>query len=96
MPDPDPQSADDVSAIHPGTLTSLENGGDPRLTPSQLTQWADLIANGQVRFPAELSAHVAEQLRSEVAHLRRLRLIRFIAHRIAQDIPGGSAEVTRR
>jgi len=80
------------SRIKPSTANS--DGREPpssapateELSTDQLTRWADLIANGEVGFPANLPAGQLRKLIAEVRQLRRDRLIHYIAHAIARDI----------
>jgi hypothetical protein len=86
----------ELSDADPASPNSQEKDNPNASTGTQLSQWADLIANGLVRFPVGLSEQDAERLRAKVARLRRRRLVKFIANCIAQDIHRGDADVTRR
>ena len=74
--------------------TTLNDAAEPpssaafveELSTDQLTRWADLIANGEVGFPANLPAGQLRELIAEVRQLRRNRLIDYIARAIALDI----------
>ena len=66
----------------------------PESSREQLDRLAAHVAVGSARFPSELAAGDAEQLRREVSRLRRRRLIKWIAQAVARDIydPGGRNE----
>ncbi|MFV1965741.1 MAG: hypothetical protein ACC628_09990 [Pirellulaceae bacterium] len=64
--------------------------------PIQVAKLAELVANGKVPFPANLSSSETERLRETVAELRRHRLIKFIAQAIAKDIHDGTHNATGR
>jgi hypothetical protein len=89
-----PSDADSASSRD--TTVSQDNNSGSASVTCQTTHWANLIANGQVRFPVGLSEQDAERLRAEVARLRRRRLVKFIAKCIAQDIHRSDADSTRR
>lgn len=56
------------------------------LTDEQMQRWAELIANGDDRFPIGLAAADQDRLVDEVRRRRRERLIRYIARVIALDV----------
>lgn len=51
-----------------------------------LERWAQLVADGQVPFPPHLESSAQEAILHRVAHLRRSRLLKFIARVIASDL----------
>jgi hypothetical protein len=51
-----------------------------------LGRLAELIAGGECSLPDSLGAEERNQLLATVAHLRRKRLVHYIAHAIASDI----------
>ena len=55
-------------------------------TPEQFNRVAELVANGELPFPEDLSAERSHRLLNEVQQRRRCRLVKFIAHTIAMDI----------
>lgn len=57
-----------------------------RLTSEQLDHWSDLVAQGEVSFPTDLTPHEFQRLLLGVARRRRRWLVKFIADAIALDI----------
>src|SRR4051812_40801406 len=53
--------------------------------------WAQLIADGEIPFPAGLGNDEEARLACDVAQRRRIRLINYIARIIALDIHRSSA-----
>ncbi len=74
----------------------LNSGDDSKLSASGLAantqkvfdvgRLAQLVADGEVPFPRDLDDSTQRTLVLRVAHLRRGRLLRFIARVIARDI----------
>ena len=60
------------------------------LTADQFERWARLLAEGDVEFPDNLPAPQADRLLAEVRQRRRGRLVRLIAHGIAQGLSHSS------
>lgn len=59
---------------------------DQSLSSDQIQRWAELIADGGDRFPANLPRADQNRLAAEVRRRRRERLIRHIARVIALDL----------
>jgi hypothetical protein len=57
-----------------------------RSEPSAPDRQAELIARGEIPFPAELPPHELRALADDVRQLRQQRLLAFIAELIARDI----------
>ena len=55
-------------------------------TPKQFDRVAELVANGELPFPENLTAKRSQRLLVEVQQRRRRRLVKFIARMIALDI----------
>jgi hypothetical protein len=66
----------------PAKPTSPANG----VADFDVDRWARLVADGQVPLPTHLESSEQEALVRRVSQLRRLRLLKFIARAIAQDI----------
>src|SRR5262249_50888357 len=56
------------------------------LSEGEIDRWADLIADGQASFPADLPPIDQDRLRAAVQRRRRNRLVRHIARAIALDL----------
>jgi hypothetical protein len=82
-PDPrtDPGTDHDCTASLPALTAS-------RLTPEQVRRWAELIADGRDRFPADLQPPDREGLLAAVLRRRRDRLVQYIARAIASALRG--------
>lgn len=55
-------------------------------TVQSFSRWADLVARGEVAFPAGLTQGQEETLLQAVRQRRRQRLVQFVARAIAQEI----------
>ena len=85
----------DSASSHDST-SKPENATADEESKHSFVRRAEVIANGQVPFPADLSENEAQQLRLEVVRRRRKRFIAFIARAIARDIHNSFQETTRR
>lgn len=65
---------------------SQSQASSPPVSPEQWASWAELIANGELEFPANWPASIARRLGREIRNRRQRRLIRFIARAIARAI----------
>ena len=54
----------------------------------RLLRWAALVAVGDAPFPTDLEPEELSIVLTEVARLRRERLVRLVARAIAHDITG--------
>jgi hypothetical protein len=85
-----------VDGEHSQEDAAQVTGAGP-LTADQMARWAKLIADGEVDLPDDLDPKQTEQLLTMVQLRRRARLVRWIAHAIAQDLldDGGKTEEAR-
>ncbi len=69
------------------STSSLDNV-DREISPTQeqLGRVAELVANGELPFPANLPAERSQRLLVEVQQRRRRKLVKYIARMIALDI----------
>ena len=67
-------------------LSEIQTYADPISSPEKLDQVADLVARGELPFPAGLAPDQVYRLAVEVRERRRRRLVQFIARSIAQKI----------
>lgn len=79
----DPNSSDEGNSDAHGRESGTASEPPDRL---ELTTWSELIANGEIGFPAGLTTSEQEALLRAVQVRRRRRLVQFIARVIAQDI----------
>ena len=86
--------ADSASSYDSTSKPEIANA-DAR-SKSDLARRAEVVADGQVPFPADLPEGEAERLRLEVIHRRQRLFVTFIARAIARDIQDGFRETTRR
>ena len=85
----------DSESSHDST-SKPENATADEESKHSFVRRAEVVANGQVPFPADLPEGEAERLRLEVVRRRRKRFVTFIARAIARDIQNGFQETTRR
>ena len=84
MPRPFPTGSPDASVSPPVRLESTSRAD----SAERLRRWAELIAVGEATLDAELSPSEIRIVLTEVARLRRQRLVRLVARAIAQDLLG--------
>jgi hypothetical protein len=89
MPGPNNEPAKQLRL--PPKTNEFSKPGKPASLPDvradfDVERWALLVADGQVPFPTDLESSVQEALVRRVSQRRRLRLLKFIARAIAQDI----------
>jgi hypothetical protein len=89
MPGPNNEPAKQLR-LQPNT-NEFDKPAKPASPPSvgadfDVDRWAMLVTDGQVPFPTHLKSSAQEALMRRVSQLRRLRLLKFIARAIAQDI----------
>ena len=65
-------------------------------TQEQLDRVAQLVASGEVAFPAGLSVARTDRLARIVREQRRRRLVQFIARSIARDIYRGVEQANKK
>jgi hypothetical protein len=75
----------DISTVECFDIDKSE-AAHSRPTAKQLEQWSDLVAQGEVPIPSDLTPDEFQRLLLGVARRRRKWLVKFIADAIAQDI----------
>ena len=78
----------DAASSHDSTFKPEDATADEE-SQHTFVRRAEVVANGQVPFPADLPESEAERFRLEVVRLRRKRFVAFIARAIARDIRNG-------
>ena len=68
------------------TSGSQDKRGSHDISADVMARCADLLANGKMDWPTDLSNDQQAELLESVRRHRRSRLIRFIASQIAADI----------